>query len=107
MDISPVDKIVIQMHKSMSIVLQTGAFGLYVALQEKDHRTSLYLIYGTKYSFTRVRENEEKNIWPEIPIYQNSLIHAFECSSRLDYTPKDIDVRRDGGILICLWNNKV
>lgn len=67
---------------SMFTVLQTSAFGLYIALQENDHRTHPYLIQGTKYSFKRVRENEIENIWPKIPM--NQSLYYLHLNAHLD-----------------------
>lgn len=61
------------------------------------------MIYGTKYSFKRVRENKVENVWPEISKNQNPLLTPFKCLSQLGYPPK-IAMRRDRGILICFWN---
>lgn len=90
----------------MFTVLQTSAFGLYIALQENDHRTHPYLIQGTKYSFKRVRENEIENIWPKIPM--NQSLYYLHLNAHLDqvtYLKEQLCERRRNTNLFV--NNKV
>lgn len=58
--ISTVDEVDTQMHNSMSTVLQTGVFGLYIALQEYENRAPPYLIYRTEDLVKRVRKMRKK-----------------------------------------------
>lgn len=60
--ISTVDEVDTQMHNSMSTVLQTGVFGLYIALQEYENRAlgPPYLIYRTEDLVKGVRKMRKK-----------------------------------------------
>lgn len=80
--------------------------GMYITFDERN--SSHYdFIYGTEdsvFSFN-TDENYEIRIWPEACVEEDPI--AFGSLPKQGFSPQGLAVRKSGGILICLWNNKV
>lgn len=74
-----------------------------------DGSNSSYLdfIYGTGNSVFSLNTDTryEVRIWPEACVEEDPI--AFGSLPKQGFSPQGLAVRKSGGILICLWNNKV
>lgn len=96
-------------------VLFMSPSGRYIALEEED---GINFIYGTKTSVVIQSANRKVNyidyaanmlMFPMSPLLKSLTDGkgSIRFQEEKGYTPRGITTSKTGGILICLWNNKI